>query len=83
MFGPYQNRTKVKCLIVHPDVKLQKVPYKMLLDTLLSLQKTLSVIYDPAVRNSTSLQSDYFPPIIVAPWRNHKSRESNLPQQLK
>jgi hypothetical protein len=46
------NRTKVTCFVLHPVVKLQTVPYKCQLDTLPSLQKTLSVIYDPAVRKS-------------------------------
>jgi len=32
--------------------KLQKIPYKMQLDTLPLLQKTVSVILNPAVRKS-------------------------------
>jgi len=27
--GQYSNRTKVKCLVIHPVVKLQNFPYKM------------------------------------------------------
>jgi hypothetical protein len=45
------NRTEVKCLIVHPVLKLQKGPYKISVGP-------LSVIYDPALESQTTLQTD-------------------------
>jgi len=48
-----QNKSQASHLVFHPVLRLQKVPYKMQLDILPSLQKILRVIYDPSVRKST------------------------------
>ena len=47
-----QNRTKVKCFVVHPVIKLHMVPYKMSVGHASVARETLSVIYDSAVRKS-------------------------------
>ena len=53
MFGPKKkNRTKVKCLLVLPVVKLQKVVYKVSVGHASVAPENLSVIYIPAVRKS-------------------------------
>jgi hypothetical protein len=51
---------------------LQKGPYKMSVGHASMIQKTLSVIYDPAEKVKTSPQTDYFPPVLMTLWRTRK-----------